>query len=343
MYKIFGIPSGRCIKSIHRKPSFAIRHTQKYSAHNTNINRVEKEKEKRNKKLHNLDKMIVHDIFETPSFYINDNRLPIHYERMKWRDDTNRRRVLGEQQCRERRLREECERRKLEGDSDRKKYQEKKKLMKDQQLCHKLDLEEPSNQNNNDNQGMVEDGGSQWVFKLVRGSDGRLYKVPVRVALSGNYRSCNNSIELPRLSSQSGNCVDESIQMNDVNHQLDYNTNVNSVRNESKNELDAEQSDKHIYAKPACTVDEGNYNMIVVQQKNKPENQESQSNDCRKTRDKSSFNRKNFAILDENADYIVVEDASDSDLDDDDLKSIWRNRLPSPGQWMEPISTPFQL
>jgi hypothetical protein len=34
---------------------------------------------------------------------------------------------------------------------------------------------------------------------------------------------------------------------------------------------------------------------------------------------------------------VVVEDASDSENEDDDLKSIWRNRRPSPGQWIEPI------
>ncbi len=33
---------------------------------------------------------------------------------------------------------------------------------------------------------------------------------------------------------------------------------------------------------------------------------------------------------------IIVEDASDSEVDDD-LKSPWRNRRPSPGEWMEPV------
>jgi hypothetical protein len=36
---------------------------------------------------------------------------------------------------------------------------------------------------------------------------------------------------------------------------------------------------------------------------------------------------------------ILVEDASDSESENDDLKSIWRNRRPSPGQWMEPIQS----
>lgn len=36
---------------------------------------------------------------------------------------------------------------------------------------------------------------------------------------------------------------------------------------------------------------------------------------------------------------VVVEDASDSEsVDNDDLKSIWRNRLPSHGEWMEPVA-----
>merc|ERR1711907_515504 len=34
---------------------------------------------------------------------------------------------------------------------------------------------------------------------------------------------------------------------------------------------------------------------------------------------------------------IIVEDASDSEYEDDDYNSPWRNRRPSPGQWMEPV------
>lgn len=34
---------------------------------------------------------------------------------------------------------------------------------------------------------------------------------------------------------------------------------------------------------------------------------------------------------------VVVEDASDSECEDELLSSPWRNRRPSPGQWMEPI------
>lgn len=34
---------------------------------------------------------------------------------------------------------------------------------------------------------------------------------------------------------------------------------------------------------------------------------------------------------------VIVEDASDSEYEDDELNSVWRNRRPSPGQWMEPV------
>merc|ERR1712070_167137 len=34
---------------------------------------------------------------------------------------------------------------------------------------------------------------------------------------------------------------------------------------------------------------------------------------------------------------IIVEDASDSETEDDEYKSVWRNRRPSPGKWMEPV------
>jgi hypothetical protein len=35
--------------------------------------------------------------------------------------------------------------------------------------------------------------------------------------------------------------------------------------------------------------------------------------------------------------FVVVEDASDSEDEDDAIKSVWRNRRPSPGNWMEPV------
>lgn len=38
---------------------------------------------------------------------------------------------------------------------------------------------------------------------------------------------------------------------------------------------------------------------------------------------------------------VVVEDASDSEYEDDDLRSPWRNRRPAPGQWLEPVDTVF--
>jgi hypothetical protein len=46
---------------------------------------------------------------------------------------------------------------------------------------------------------------------------------------------------------------------------------------------------------------------------------------CKKSR------RKNKAIP-------VVEDASpDTEQENEELKSVWRNRRPSPGEWMEPV------
>lgn len=34
---------------------------------------------------------------------------------------------------------------------------------------------------------------------------------------------------------------------------------------------------------------------------------------------------------------VIVEDASDSEDEENELRSVWRNRRPSPGQWMEPV------
>jgi len=35
---------------------------------------------------------------------------------------------------------------------------------------------------------------------------------------------------------------------------------------------------------------------------------------------------------------VVVENASDSESEEDEYKSAWRNRRPSPGEWMEPVN-----
>lgn len=34
---------------------------------------------------------------------------------------------------------------------------------------------------------------------------------------------------------------------------------------------------------------------------------------------------------------IVVEDVTDSEIEEEELASVWRNRRPSPGQWLEPV------
>jgi hypothetical protein len=38
---------------------------------------------------------------------------------------------------------------------------------------------------------------------------------------------------------------------------------------------------------------------------------------------------------------IIVEDASDSENEDDEFSSVWRNRRPSPGQWLEPVDQDY--
>jgi hypothetical protein len=55
-----------------------------------------------------------------------------------------------------------------------------------------------------------------------------------------------------------------------------------------------------------------------------------------------------FTIMKENEDpaskpnskrTVIVEDASDSEYEDEELNSVWCNRRPSPGEWMEPVES----
>lgn len=58
-----------------------------------------------------------------------------------------------------------------------------------------------------------------------------------------------------------------------------------------------------------------------------------ESRSIRRERLASGKNKRN-----QNSSMFLVEDASDSESDDD-YKSVWRNRIPSPGEWMEPVQS----
>merc|ERR1712182_46891 len=55
-------------------------------------------------------------------------------------------------------------------------------------------------------------------------------------------------------------------------------------------------------------------------------------NEANATRISISSNNKRKRIV-----GVIVEDASDSEYEDDEYKSPWRNRRPSPGEWLEPV------
>lgn len=52
---------------------------------------------------------------------------------------------------------------------------------------------------------------------------------------------------------------------------------------------------------------------------------------------KQGYNQQPRRTILDRKSLVVVEDASDSEDEDDILKSVWRNRRPSPGNWMEPV------
>ena len=54
-------------------------------------------------------------------------------------------------------------------------------------------------------------------------------------------------------------------------------------------------------------------------------------------RSKQGYNQQPRRTILDRKSLVVVEDASDSEDGDDILKSVWRNRRPSPGNWMEPV------
>jgi hypothetical protein len=140
-------------------------------------------------------------------------------------------------------------------------------------------------------------------YQLVRGSDGMIYRVPVSL-LS---RAEDRPPEVPRAR---GSVAGDGIQgdVKKPSNRLPDESFVTPIPNADDD-----------FADPAPVPK--NRGSVAVRVKGvAPEG----SDNNRRGR------RKKVTV-------VVVEDASDSEDDGDELKSVWRNRRPSPGEWIEPV------
>lgn len=149
-----------------------------------------------------------------------------------------------------------------------------------------------------------ESGNDGQYYHIVQGPDGRLYHVPVI--------HHNDDVGLPR----------SPLRDHGNNEQTD--TSLHSKNN--KNSIDKKEK-----TEDEPLLDQSIHSVSTEKSNNNSANRNKHRNHGRSHVIKT---RKNNDVKVNN---IIVEDASDSEHEGDELKSIWRNRRPTPGQWMEPV------
>ena len=137
-------------------------------------------------------------------------------------------------------------------------------------------------------------------YALVRGPDGRIYRVPLDQ--NGHLRQPKDT---PRSKKEDDNTV--------LRTKIPISSNN---RRDDENHSDNDGAEKEA----------SNTKTIRLQ------NEENKSPSVPMTKPKSDVKKKSKKRV-----TVIVEDASDSETEDDEIKSYWRNRRPSPGQWMEPV------
>lgn len=146
---------------------------------------------------------------------------------------------------------------------------------------------------------------TQPKYQLVRGIDGLLYRVPIHRA------ETNDTQNLPLLRRPTVKEVKSpQIRSGESSNRLSHVPKPVVPRRNTK------RADSNLATE--TRPDEASRERVVVNVR-VPEEKEP----------KRGRNRRKVTV--------VVEDASDSEDENDELKSVWRNRRPSPGQWIEPV------
>jgi hypothetical protein len=147
--------------------------------------------------------------------------------------------------------------------------------------------------------------GAQPKYQLVRGIDGLIYRVPIRRTDQSDGQN-RPSLRRPTVEKDSPH-----LESKDASEDLSHAPEPAVSRNNTQKRADSTVPSNG-------TPDEEGRRCVVVGVR-VPEAKEP----------KKGRNRRKVTV--------VVEDASDSEDDKDEFKSVWRNRRPSPGQWIEPV------
>jgi len=144
------------------------------------------------------------------------------------------------------------------------------------------------------------------VYQLVRGSDGRVYRVQVGTKQVPIQSKSSRSEDVGPLDKEDGP-TDRS-----------FHGSLNDIR-DAKNVEEKDSS-------PAKEVTKSASFTTILS-----ENEESKAIPVMVSKKGRTGTKKTTRI------QVIVEDASDSETEDEFYNSPWRNRRPSPGAWIEPV------
>merc|ERR1711907_800863 len=171
-------------------------------------------------------------------------------------------------------------------------------------------------------------------FELVRGPDGRLHAVK---------KTNMDSDDDDRMEVEPSQPVKKNKKSKSVSKKNKKNKKKKGLKNKLWNSLRRMgSSDEMDTDDERPTIEE--VTKDVVEDSTHPD---TDSEDEYDNSTSSSISRNNHNVVSQSPPEkkkpkrkrvtIIVEDASDSEYEDDDYNSPWRNRRPSPGQWMEPV------
>ena len=242
--------------------------------------------------------------FLTP--YDDDSRyfqMPQSYRQMmrqKAYDEELRRRRAREVEYRRQLAAEAMQRRAFEEELARRHKIKEEKALQEQNLAEKRRQNMASRRNH-----------SEPSYKVVRGLDGRLYRVPIKM-----------ESKMPTVEQEPSTTAEETKVPYCIVRGCDgrlYRVATPAVTNDK--------------SPPEAIIPTASVPKVSINASERPlqmkENEDSAPKLMGKESNKTRRQRET----------VIVEEASDSENEDEELNSVWRNRRPSPEEWMEPVES----
>ena len=142
------------------------------------------------------------------------------------------------------------------------------------------------------------------IYELMRGPDGRVYRVPVGVK------------RIPRP-------VPQKFHQSKKENRSPFHSSMENGQKKTDVETNMKKTSNEVPTNPLENL--MSHSTLLEQQG------ESKQTTKKTKKGKKNRNGKKKRI------QVIVEDASDSETEDEFYKSPWRNRRPSPGAWIEPV------